>query len=210
MHSERNHPRRRGGHAPVSGDERGEQAASARLRQADDLLPVERSDAGGDPGHPGHHRAAARLGLPAAAGRRQSVGPRVAPCDPAKPRRAGPGIPDRRGVHRRRRLRTCTRRQHLPRTGTDREAAQRRLPAQGRDGLRLSGPRPRALWRGVVRRDRPRHVHRGEAEAPAFALGGDRSLLLRQRRRANCLGDCSERARRAGDHGRQRALPSTG
>ena len=49
---ERHHPRRRQGNAAASHDAGDIQAASAGLRQADDLLPAHHAHAGG---HPGHH-----------------------------------------------------------------------------------------------------------------------------------------------------------
>ena len=50
--------RRRIGHAALSDDPRGQQAAPAGLRQADGLLPDLGADAGRDPRHPDHHHAA--------------------------------------------------------------------------------------------------------------------------------------------------------
>ena len=57
---EGHHPGRRLGHAALSADARGVEAAPADLRQADDLLPAVDADAGRDPRHPGHHHARRR------------------------------------------------------------------------------------------------------------------------------------------------------
>src|SRR3546814_10977501 len=54
----------------VSADAGGQQAAAAGVRQADDLLPADDADAGGDPRHPADHHAAGPAGVPAPAGRR--------------------------------------------------------------------------------------------------------------------------------------------
>ena len=51
---EGHHSRRRSGHPAAPGDARGQQAAAADLRQADDLLPAVDADAGGHPRHPAH------------------------------------------------------------------------------------------------------------------------------------------------------------
>ena len=152
---EGHHPCRRGRHAALSRHQRGEQAAPARVRQAHDLLPAERPDARGDPGRPGDRHAAARPRLPAASGRRRPVGPRAPPRRAAEPRRSGASLPDRQGVHRQRPLRSGPRRQRLQRARSDREAAKRRFTADGGDGVRLPGPRPGTLRRGLLRRDRP-------------------------------------------------------
>src|SRR5216117_257892 len=50
-------PRRRRGNAPSPGDAGALEAASADLRQADDLLPAVDADARRHPGHPGHLEA---------------------------------------------------------------------------------------------------------------------------------------------------------
>ena len=49
-----------------------------------------------------------------------------------------------------------------------------------RDGVRLSGPRSRALRRRRVRRGRPRGQPRREAGAAEVVVRGDRAVLLRQ------------------------------
>ena len=53
---------------------------------------------------------------------------------------------------------------------------------QRRDRVRLPGARPGTLWRGLVRRRRPRGRHRRKAGGAAIQLGGHRPLFLRQRR----------------------------
>ena len=90
------------------------------------------------------------------------------------------------------------------------QLARANARADGRDGVRLSGRRSRALRRGRVRRRGPRDLARGEAAGAEVALRGDRSLFLRQprarhRRSAQALG-----ARRARDHRRQPAVPRAG
>ena len=70
------------------------------------------------------------------------------------------------------------RRQHLLRP-----RSLERRPGGGeadlrRDGVRLSGLRPRALRRGRVRRLRASDQHRGEAEGAQVPVRGDRALLL--------------------------------
>src|SRR5947208_7091 len=52
-------------------------------------------------------------------------------------------------------------------------------PDHGRDGLRILGPRSRALRRRRVRRHGSRRRARGEARPAALAVRGDRPLLLR-------------------------------
>ena len=77
-------------------------------------------------------------------------------------------------------------------------------------GARLRLPRgePQRVRRRGVRRDRPGHLHRGEAGAAEEQLRRPRPLLLRQPRRRDRRQDPAERARRAGDHRRQRRVPA--
>ena len=62
-HAQRHHPGRRFRITAAPADPRGQQAAPAHLRQADDLLPAVDADAGGDPGHPDHHDPARQDGF---------------------------------------------------------------------------------------------------------------------------------------------------
>src|SRR4051794_624836 len=64
---EGDHPGRRRGHAALSSDARDEQAALARLRQADDLLPTLDADACGHPRDPDHLDTHGSAALPGAA-----------------------------------------------------------------------------------------------------------------------------------------------
>ena len=59
------------GHPPAPADQGRQQAAPAGLRQADDLLPAQRADAGGDPRGADHLDAAGPAALPAPARRRR-------------------------------------------------------------------------------------------------------------------------------------------
>ena len=155
-HAQGHHPRRRLRHAAVSADARGQQAAAAGLRQADDLLSAVDADAGRHPRDPGDHDAARPGGLPAPARRRR----RARACDiqyAAQPQPGGPraGVPDRRDVHRRRRASpwssaTTSSTATASRTMLRRAAARDRR----RDRLRLPGARSGALRRGRVRRAR--------------------------------------------------------
>ena len=100
------------------------------------------------PGHPA---------LPAAAGRRQPVGPQPAIRRPAQPRRPRPGLHDRRGLRRQRPQRPRARRQPLLRPRL-RQRPARRLPRRRRHRLRLPGARPRALRRRRIRRTAGRAI----------------------------------------------------
>ena len=79
-----------------------QQAAAAGLRQADDLLPAERADAGGHPRGADHHHAARAGAVPAPARRRLAVGHEDRVRRAAEPGRPGAGVPDRPRVRRRR------------------------------------------------------------------------------------------------------------
>ena len=65
------------GNAALPPDDGGQQAAHARLQQADDLLPALHAHAGGHPGDPDHLHAPRPRPLQAAAGRREPVGIRL-------------------------------------------------------------------------------------------------------------------------------------
>ena len=100
--SQGHHPGRRLGHAALPDHPRGEQAAPAGLRQADDLLPAVDADARRDPRGAADLDARRHRRLRAAAGRRQPVRDLDHLRRPAAPRRAGAGVPDRPRVRRRR------------------------------------------------------------------------------------------------------------
>ena len=77
-------------HAALSRDLRGQQAAAADLRQADDLLSAVDADAGGHPRDPGHHHAQGHRPLSRAAGRRQPVGASPSPMPSSRGPRVSP------------------------------------------------------------------------------------------------------------------------
>ena len=83
----------------------------------------------------------------------------------AEPRRPGPGLHHRRGLHRRRAVRPGAGRQHLlrqrPFAPPDARRPERRV-GEGH-GLRLPRGRPRALRRCGVRPRGEGRLHRGEA-----------------------------------------------
>ena len=74
------------------------------------------------------------------------------------------------------------RRQHLLRPRPARAAVERGRAQEGRDGVRLCRQHPGAIWRGRTRRQRPRALDRGKAEAAEIERRRDRPLFLRQRR----------------------------
>jgi hypothetical protein len=162
---EGDHPRRRKRHAALPDHPDGQQAAAAGVRQADDLLPAQHADAGGDPGDPDHLdtrttcRASGSCSATASGGGCRSR------------TRSSRG---RRGWRRRSSSgatssgRPCLpdpRRQHLLRTRADGAAAAGGRAGRGRDRLRLLRGRPGALRRGGVRERRSGREHRGEAGA---------------------------------------------
>ena len=123
-------------------------------------------------------------------------------------RRPRPGVPHRRGVHRRRQRRPGARRQHLPRRRARHVAARERRHRR-RPDLRLPGREPGGVRRRRVRRRHDRGLDRGEA-APSpkssFAVPG---LYFYDNTRHRGLEErAAERPRRAGDLQRQRALPA--
>ena len=80
-------------------------------------------------------------------------------------------------LDRRRSLRAGARRQPDPRRPSVHAAARRRARGRRRHRVRLSGARSRALWRGRLRRRRPRRGDRREADRPRLQLGGDRACI---------------------------------
>ncbi len=112
-HEKRNHSGRRRGVAALSADAGRQQAASAGLRQADDLLSADHADAGRHPRDLHHLHAARPAALRALLGDGSQWG--IALHLPRAARAQGdrPGVPDRRGFHRRRAGRADPGRQHL-------------------------------------------------------------------------------------------------
>ena len=117
---EGHHSRRRLRHAALSGDARGQQAAAAGLRQADDLLSAVDADAGRHPRDPDHlHAATTCDNFRRLLGDGADVGPRRSPtpCSRSPDGLAQAFIIGAR-VRRRRPRRAGARRQHLLRRTT--------------------------------------------------------------------------------------------
>ena len=93
--SQGHHPGRRFRHAPLSDHQGHQQTAVAGVRQADDLLPDQRADAGGDPRSADHQYAARAGAVPEPAGRWLAVGHEDRVRRAAEPGRPGAGVPDR-------------------------------------------------------------------------------------------------------------------
>ena len=131
---------------------------------------------------PGDHHPARRSRLRAAARRRHPVRHLDQLRPAAVSRRAGPGLRDRRGLHRRRQGRAGPRRQHLlrPRPGQPVAAASPRSTAARCSRYWVA--EPQRVRRGRVRRDRPGHLIGGEAGPAEVELRGAGAVLLRQRR----------------------------
>ncbi len=125
----------------------------------------------------------------------------------AQPRRARPGLRDRRRLHRRRRRGPGARRQHLLRHGPGHGPARPDRRA-GRAHLRPPRQRAHRVRRRRVRRRQHGDLDRGEAGAPAFRVRRARPVLLRQRRRRDRPQPHAQPPRRARDHRRQRGLPA--
>ena len=87
---EGDHPRRRLRHPALPRHARREQAAHARVRQADDLLPALHADAGGYPRGRRHYHPARAGRLPAHGRRRRAFGIQV--CSAPPDRRGCPGF----------------------------------------------------------------------------------------------------------------------
>src|SRR5215475_13442675 len=196
--------------SPLSPDAVGQQATAAGLRQAGYLLSAIRPDVGRDSRYPGHQHAARRAADRGTARRRRTARAITPLHGTAGPRRDRPGVSDRRGVHRPRPRLPCPRRQYLLRT-RPRARAGGLGTADGRGArVRLSCPRPGAIWRGRVRSELPRREPRRETEAAALQLGRDGALLLRWRGGRGCARAEAVRTRGAGDYRCQPPLPAGG
>src|SRR5690606_22379411 len=107
------HPRRWKRHASASAHPGREQAAHARVRQADDLLPAEHPHGGGHTRDPHHQHPARPAPLPQAPGRRHKPGLCVQLCRAGRAQRAGTGLCHRARVRGQRQRGAHSRRQHL-------------------------------------------------------------------------------------------------
>ena len=140
---ERNRSGRRLRHPFIPDHQRSQQTTAADLRQADGLLPHLRPDAGRNTRYSHHLHAGRPSGFPASAGRRIGLRRSVRIRRTAFARRTGPGVPDRREVHRQRFRLPGAGRQHLPRLGLLDDA-----PGSGPNGRRgEQGHRIRLLGR---------------------------------------------------------------
>ncbi len=176
--SPRHRARRRQRNAPVADDQRGQQAASADLRQADDLLSDLGADAVGYSRDPGDLDAARPAAVSRSSRRRLGVRRRFLAM---RSRRLQMGLRRRSSSARissRAPLRARARRQCLFRPGF-RRLPRPCLPARARrHGLQLSGARSVALRRGRIRGRRACAYDRGKAGKAALQPGGDRALFL--------------------------------
>ena len=169
---ERHRSGRRRGDAPASDHPGGEQAAAARLRQADGLLPDLGADARRHQGDPHHHHAAGHRALPAALRRRLAARHPLRLCGAADAGRACSGLHDRARIRRRRLRHAGARRQHLLRAHAHRSPARRdRARSRARRSSPIEVQDPRALRRRRLRRCGPRRRSRGKAERRRRARG---------------------------------------
>ena len=204
------HPRRRFRHPAASGDPGGLEAVAAGVRQADGLLPARHPDAGGHPRHPGDLDAAGHAAFRAVARRWQPLGHPPAVRGAAQPGRSGAGLPDRRGLPRRRAVGAGAGRQPVLRPRLCRRAARRVRPQRRGDGVCLPGAGPRALRRGGVRCRRARGQPGRKTGAAQEPLCGDRAVFLRRARGRVRTRSRAQPARRARDHRPQPPVSGAG
>ena len=178
LHHEGNHSGRGQRDEAVSADANDQQAVIACLRQTDNLLSPGDADVGRHPRRPHYQYASGPADDSGPARGRGRVG------DGSHLPRAAETGRNRTGLCHRRRLHwfLCglpdSGRQHLLRQRS--HSATRRLARSygGGEAVRLSRPRPRAIWSRGVRRGRSSAQPRGEAEITAIELGCDWALLL--------------------------------
>ena len=161
---EGHHPGRRLRHQASPRDPGDQQAAAAGLRQADDLLPDVGPDAGADQRHPDHLVSRRHRPVRAAVPGRFRARPQHQLCGAAEAGGLGPGVPDRRRVHRRRRLRPGFGRQRLLRRRHERPLGDHRGADPRRDDLLVSRRGSHRLWRGRARRRRQGDQPGGKAQ----------------------------------------------
>jgi glucose-1-phosphate thymidylyltransferase len=190
---------------------RRQQAAGARLQQADGVLPLSTLMLAGDPRDSRHHHAARRstrssallgdghdLGLQiqyatAGAARTASRRPSRSAAASSAPTRS----------------RSCWATTSSTATACPRPCARGRAP-HGWTVFAVLGARPRALRRRGVRCDGRAVSIEEKPDAPAARRGGDRALLLRRAGGGHRPPGWRPRPRGAGDHRRQRRLPARG
>ncbi len=113
-------------------------------------------------------------------------------------------------VRSRRPVGADTRRQHLLRPRPGGPARTGRPPCRGRHRVRLSRPRPRALWRGGVRPAFHCRVDRGKAAPPPRSNYAITGLYFYDDQVCDIAADIPPvLARRAGDHRRESPLSRT-
>ena len=204
------HPRRRLRHAAVSGHAGRVEAAAAGLRQADDLLPAVDADAGRHPRHPAHLDAARtrRASRSCSATARSGASTSRYAVQPSPDGLAQAFIIGRDFVG----SDPCgagARRQHLLRPRPrSRSSTRATRDADGRDGLRLSGRRSRALRRRRVRRRRAACCQLEEKPAQPKSRYAVTGLYFYDKRVLDIARDAQAvGARRARDHRRQPRVP---
>ncbi|CAA9209465.1 MAG: Glucose-1-phosphate thymidylyltransferase, partial [uncultured Acidimicrobiales bacterium] len=202
----RNHPRRWHRFPTAPDHPGGQQAAGARLRQADDLLPALDADARRHPRGADHHHSPRGRGVPPPARGRLAVRHQHHLRGAAEPRRPRAGLPHRRGARGRPEGRPRPGRQHLLRHRPRHPARGLRRHRRGR-GVRLPRRRPDGVRRRGVRRPRPGRLAGGEAGEAQEQLRRAGAVLLCQRRHLLRQGARAVGARGARDHRPQPPLP---